>query len=51
MIASGNTGVLLALCCSYLINESLASSDSLTPLLDTPENEEWVQFPAEGVEF
>lgn len=34
-----------------LISEGLISRDSLMPLLDTTENEEWVQFPVEGVEL
>ncbi|NNA43342.1 hypothetical protein HBO18_04285 [Pseudomonas lactis] len=34
-----------------LISEGLIFRGSLMPLLDTAENEEWVQFPVEGVEL
>lgn len=37
--------------CAELISEGLIFRGSLMPLLDTAENEEWVQFPVEGVEL
>ncbi|MGF6099089.1 DUF6392 family protein [Pseudomonas sp. 18175] len=34
-----------------LVKEGVVPNQSLTPLLDHSENEEWVQYPAQGVEL